>query len=79
MSRSNRAEVRNPILALPAFRRLQELPAANRVALAALLMELGSAAAERAEENWRRHKAPMATYWKGVSVYSRHIARAVKA
>ena len=34
-------------------------------------------AAQRAQKSWRTHKAPMALYWKAVSVYARHIARAI--
>lgn len=77
-SRSNRAEVRNPILALPAARQLDDLPTPARDALIAVLLGIKADAAERANECWRKHKAPMAAYWKAVSVYSGHIARALK-
>jgi hypothetical protein len=70
--------VRNPLLALPAIARLRGLPASARGELCALLMEIRSDAAKRAEHSWRRHKAPMAAYWKAVSVYAGHIARAVR-
>jgi hypothetical protein len=69
--------VRNPILGLPAARRLAELPAEAREALADVLAELSAEARGRAEDSWRRHKAPMACYWKAVAVYARHARRAL--
>jgi hypothetical protein len=77
-TRANRAEVRNPVLALPAFRQLQALPRETRAALAAVLRDLGHDATGRANESWRKHKGPMAAYWKAAAVYARHIARAVE-
>jgi hypothetical protein len=76
--RSNRAEVRNPILALPAASRLADLTPEGRETLIALLLDVKADAACRANECWRKHKAPMAVYWKAVSVYSGHIARAIR-
>ena len=35
-------------------------------------------AAVRAEQSWRKKKGPMAVYWKAVSVYAKHIGRALK-
>lgn len=78
ITRSNRIEVRNPIVGLSVFARLQVLPAPIRKALADLLFELGAEARLKANKCWTTHKAPMAVYWKAVSVYSRHIARALK-
>jgi hypothetical protein len=77
--RSLRREVRNPILALPAIRSLQTMPAETRAALTALLGDLAQDATARADHAWRRHKAPMAAYWKAVAVYARHTARAIRA
>ncbi len=77
-ARSNRATVRNPVLGLPAMIRLQRLPRPAREALAGILRDLATDAAGRAETCWRRHKAPMAAYWKAVAVYARHIARAIE-
>jgi hypothetical protein len=76
--RSNRAEVRNPVLSLPAARRLREMPREQRDPIAALLLELGDDASRRAAEAWRKHKAPMAVYWKAVAVYARHLGRVFK-
>lgn len=77
--RSNKSTVRNPILALPAMSKIQRLPRPVREALAELLVELGADAQVRADECWRKHKAPMAAYWKAAAVYARHIARALRA
>jgi hypothetical protein len=70
--------VRNPVLALPATRRLCALPETTRTELRALLMEIRRDAADRAERQWRKHKAPMAAYWKAVAVYAGHTARALR-
>lgn len=78
MNRSTLAQVRNPVLALPAIAGLQALPIESRQALAALLRELGADSRERAEKCWRTHKAPMAAYWKATAVYAGHIARALR-
>ena len=78
VERSNRPDVRNPVLALPAFARLRELDEPSRAALRAILTDLRVDARARAEECWRRHKAPMAAYWKAVSVYAGHLARALR-
>lgn len=76
-ARSARAEVRNPLLALPAARRIARLPEDQRAALAELLRDLAADAADRAEESWRKKKGPMAAYWKAASVYAKHTARVI--
>lgn len=68
----------NPLLGLPALARLAALPAATRAPLVEVLHELRAEARGRAETSWRRHKAPMAAYWKAVSVYAGHLARALR-
>ena len=73
--RSNRAEVRNPVLALPAANSIADLPEPARAALDAMLREISADAQLRAEKAWRTHKGPMAAYWKAIAVYSRHMAR----
>ena len=76
--RSNRAEVRNPILAVPGEReRLIKLPPVAREALRLMLIDIAADARGRADKCWRTHKAPMALYWKVVAVYAGHIARAI--
>jgi hypothetical protein len=77
MARSLRPEVRNPILGLPAAAALHRLHPEVRAALGALLRELSADAAQRAESAWRKHKGPMAAYWRSVAVYSKHISRAL--
>ena len=77
--RSTLPTVRNPVLAFPSARRLAELPREARRALAAALRELAEDARGRAEHAWRKHKGPMAAYWRAVSVYARHLALATEA
>ena len=69
---------RNPILDLPAAQRLAELPDDARDALKAILIDLSSECAARADMSWRRGKAPMAAYWHAAGVYARHITRALR-
>lgn len=73
MVRSSQAEVRNPILALPSLGRVQSLPPEAQAALWALLDDLAKDAASRAQVSWVQNKAPMAAYWKAVSVYAKHV------
>ncbi len=77
-TRSSQDHVRNPVLALPSAEKVLALPPAVRQLLAQLFREMALDARDRANESWRRHKAPMAVYWKAVSVYAGHIARAVR-
>lgn len=76
--RSLRATVRNPVLALPAVSKLMALTPEARDALRSVLMELSTDTAMRAQASWRKNKGPMAAYWKAVSVYAKHIARATR-
>lgn len=59
-------------------RRFAVLPPEAREALRTALMDLRADALERAEMQWRRHKAPMAYYWKVVGVYAGHLARSLR-
>jgi len=77
-TRARRADVRNPILALPTAARLAALSPLVRAELRTLLLDLRRDAQARADDCWRRHKAPMAAYWKAVSVYAGHIARVLR-
>lgn len=79
MSRSSRADVRNPILSLPSMSVLADLPDESRRALVTVLTDISRDAAARAERSWHRKKAPMAVYWKAVSVYAKHIGRAIRS
>lgn len=79
IERSNRREVRNPVLGLPAAKAaLATLSEREIAALSSVLDAIGADAASRAEESWRKHKGPMAAYWKAAGVYCRHIARAAR-
>lgn len=73
--RSNRADVRNPLLALPSSAEIARLPQEAKAALRKLLLELRADAHARAEKCWRTRKAPMAAYWRAVAVYAGHTAR----
>lgn len=79
VARSSKRDVRNPVLGLPAARRLASLPPLARAALRDVLGEIAADSASRAEQSWQRSKAPMAAYWKAVSVYAKHIKHAVPA
>ena len=58
--------------------RFRALPAPARAALRDALLDLRAEALDRAEYCWRKHKAPMAAYWKAVGVYAGHMARQLK-
>jgi hypothetical protein len=77
-ARSSRPEVRNPLVELPAFRRLQALDAPTRAALRELLLELRQQARERGDELWRRNKPWSGVYWRVVAVYVGHVARLLR-
>jgi hypothetical protein len=77
-ARSSRADVRNPLLTLPAAQRMAELDPASRDALRALLLDFKAEARERANECWRKHKPPMAAYWKAWAVNAGHAARLLR-
>lgn len=78
MSARDLAIVRNPVLSLPAAAGLSALSDEARVALCALLRGIATDARTKAEHCWKRHKAPMACYWKAVAVYAGHLARAIE-
>jgi hypothetical protein len=78
VQRSNRAEVRNPVLALPAFKAVHDLPDPVKLALAALLDNLSKDAEAKAESSWLKKKGPIAAYWKAVAVYSKHASRSIR-
>lgn len=75
--RSNRAETRNPLLTLPATRKLLDLPRDQQEVIYDILRELAADANARAEKCWRTHKAPMAAYWKAAAVYAGHLAKVI--
>ena len=73
--RSSRREVRNPLLTLPAMQRLARQDVFTRADLVALLKDIRADAQARADQCWRKHKGPMAVYWKCIAVYAGHLAR----
>lgn len=75
--RSSKAEVRNPILALPSVARLRALSPEARLALQDILLDIQSDARLRAENSWRSRKPPLAAYWAACGVYAGHIARSI--
>ena len=77
--RSSLAQVRNPVLTLPAMAAVQALPPEARAALAAVLRDISLDARQRAQKSWRQNKGPMAAYWKAVGAYAHHLFRAAKA
>jgi hypothetical protein len=78
VTRSLRPEVRNPLLRLPAARRLAALEPESRAALRALLEELRRDAHAKAEHSWRKRKAVPAAYWRAVGVYAGHLSRVLR-
>lgn len=76
-ARSTKAEVRNPILTLPAVARLRALSPEARVALQEILLDIQHDARLRAEKSWRSRKPPVAAYWAACGVYAGHIARTI--
>lgn len=76
--RASLPETRNPVLGLKSFRKFATLHPAALDALADLLGEIHQEAALKAEHCWKTRKAPMAVYWRAVSVYSGHIRRAIR-
>lgn len=77
--RANRAEVRNPVLALPCATRAASMPPEARRWLLEFLQDLRSEARDRAAECLRRHKAPLYLYWKVCQVWSGHLAKVLRA
>lgn len=75
MNRSSQAVVRNPLLALPVAKKIAAAPPEIRALWRELCMEIRTEAKLRAEKCWRTHKAPMACYWKVISVLAGHAAR----
>lgn len=75
--RSSRAEVRNPMIALPEVQALAALPLDARMATRAALMAISKECRHRGNEAWAKHKAPMAAYWKANAVNLRHLALAI--
>jgi hypothetical protein len=78
-ARSSRREVRNPILGLPVVQKaLAEMTPDEAARWTAILLAIQADARERAELNWRRHKGPVAAYWKATGAIVGHIAKVIR-
>jgi len=51
---------------------------ASKATLKTCLLTLREDALWRANQCWKKHKAPMALYWKVVGVYAGHLARSIR-
>lgn len=58
--------------------RFTSLPDPAKAALRDALNDLRADALKRSNHCWKKHKAPMALYWKVVGVYAGHLARSIK-
>lgn len=66
----------NPLLKLPAARKILQLPdSPEKRLLEQLLRELGADPEAQAQKCWKQRKAPVAAYWFACAVYCRHVAR----
>lgn len=54
------------------------LPEDSRAALKSALQLLHRDSIEKANYCWKKHKAPMALYWKVVGVNAGHLSRSIK-
>lgn len=78
-ARSNRAAVRNPIAAdAEVCAILAEISPEGREVLRRVLTSLSKSWRAKAEQSWRKHKPPVAAYWKSNAVNARHLALALK-
>ena len=55
-----------------------QLPVSARMALKKALEDLRRDALAKANHCWKKHKAPMALYWKVVGVYAGHLSKSIK-
>lgn len=73
-ARSSRAEVRNPVLALPAAAELQALPRPQRLLLKRILRDLKRQCREQEAAAYAARKGPMTAYWMATGTYAGHLA-----
>jgi uncharacterized membrane protein len=78
VARSNKPEVRNPILAYPSAAKASSMPPEAREWLILFLEDLRRDARERAAKAWKAHKAAIALYAKVVQVYTGHLIRVLR-
>jgi uncharacterized membrane protein len=65
------------MLALQEVRDAASLPPEAREALRRVLLAVSKTCREKGNEAWRKHKPPMAAYWKSNAVHARHLAHAM--
>ena len=53
------------------------LPSDSKKALKSALQALRLSALAKSQYCWKKHKAPLALYWKVVGVYAGHLSRAI--
>jgi hypothetical protein len=73
--RSLRTDIRNPLLRLSCAKQFALLEPSSQKILRTLLSQLAADAKNKAQKSWSANKAPMAAYWKAVSVYAGHAKR----
>jgi uncharacterized membrane protein len=78
VARSNKPEVRNPVLAYPSAAKAARMPPEAREWLIQFLEDFRRDARERAAKAWKAHKAPVALYAKVCQVYSGHLIRVLR-
>lgn len=73
--RASRAEVRNPLLALPATQRILAYSPQVLADLAEILSELEADCKRRGDKAWATSKPPMANYWKSSATVVGHLRK----
>lgn len=76
--RSSQPGVRNPLLLIPEVQALALMSPEARSGLEKALLGLSRDFRNRGNEAWRKHKAPIAAYWKSNAVHARHLALAIR-
>lgn len=76
--RSARPEVRNSVLALDEMQEVLRLPAETRFAISELVHGINRRARQLSVLNLHRNKWWTAVYWRCISIYAKHIARAIR-
>lgn len=79
VARSNTAAVRNPIAAIPEVAaRAARLSPEARAELQGFLGDMSKDFRARGDHSWRKHKPPVAAYWKQNAVIARHLRLALR-
>jgi hypothetical protein len=80
IARSNRPDVRNPLLGFPGLAEcFAGLTPEARSALADALSIFAKEARKKAQFNWVKNKGPVALYWKWAGVNARHLSRLLRS